>query len=134
MPFGDTCPELNLWVPPPPRPADTDSPAATPSDSISSDEPSSIDLWERPPGREMMTVNEKKTLVAEFLSRCNRYADDKLAEYRAALDGASGSRALELQDKIGHWTAYRAFNEHTIAELRSAKLDEWFAESGPPNR
>ena len=77
-----------------------------------------------------MTLDEKKRLVADFLTRCNRYADGKLAEYRAALDEASGRRALELQDKIGHWTAYRTFNEHTIEELASARLDEWFAESG----
>jgi hypothetical protein len=81
-----------------------------------------------------MTLDEKKALVADFLARCNRYADDKLAEYRTALDGASGPRVLELQDKIGHWTAYRVFNEHAITELRTAALDEWFAESRPPNR
>lgn len=81
-----------------------------------------------------MTLEEKKMLIVDFLTRCNRYSDDRLTEYRAALDGASGSRALELQDKIGHWTAYRAFNEHTIAELRTAALDEWFADSGPANR
>jgi hypothetical protein len=77
-----------------------------------------------------MTLEEKKRLVAAFLQHCNRYADGKLAEYRTALDGASGWRALELQDKVGHWSAYRAFNEHTIEELETARLDEWFAELG----
>jgi len=81
-----------------------------------------------------MTLEEKKTLVADFLARCNRYADGKIAAYRAELDGASGSRALEIEHKIGDWTAYRTFNEHAIAELAAASLDEWFAESGAGRR
>ena len=39
---------------------------------------------------------------------------------------ASGMTALGIQDKIGHWTAYRAFNEHTLSELATARLDDWF--------
>jgi hypothetical protein len=82
----------------------------------------------------VVTLSEKKTLIAEFLARCNGYADVKLDEYRAALDGASGRSALDLQDKIGHWTAYRTFNEHTLEELKTARLDEWFAEFGRGGR
>jgi hypothetical protein len=77
-----------------------------------------------------MKLEEKKRVVADFLMRCNRYAEVKLAEYRTELGSASGRRALDLQDKIGHWTAYRTFNERTLAELESTTLDEWFAESG----
>ena len=77
-----------------------------------------------------MTLGEKKDLIVRFLLRCNRYADGKLAGYRAELDDASGRRALELQDKIGHWTAYRAFNEHTIEELAGPRLDDWLADAG----
>jgi hypothetical protein len=75
-------------------------------------------------------MDEKKTLIVAFLGRCNRYADDKLDEYRRRLAEASGFDALTLQDKIGHWTAYRAFNEFTIGELRTDALDHWFAEAG----
>ena len=81
-----------------------------------------------------MTLTEKKALVAAFLTRCNRYADDKLAHYRAALADTSGRSSLELQDKIGHWTAYRAFNEYTIQELQTTRLDAWFAEPDPAER
>lgn len=77
-----------------------------------------------------MTLGERKELIVRFLLRCNLYADDKLAGYRAELDAASGRRALELQDKIGHWTAYRAFNEHTIEELRTPRLDDWLRSEG----
>lgn len=69
----------------------------------------------------------KKAVVADFLTRCNRYADGELDKYRAQLATVSGSEALALQDKIGHWTAYRAFNEHALAELARGELDDWFA-------
>lgn len=75
-------------------------------------------------------MDEKKALIVEFLGRCNRYADGKLEDYRRRLAGASGFAALALQDEIGHWTAYRAFNEYTIGELESDALDHWFAEAG----
>jgi hypothetical protein len=78
-----------------------------------------------------MKLDEKKRVIADFLTRCNRYADGKLAQYRAELASASGRRVLELQDRIGHWTAYRTFNEHTMTELESTTLDEWFSEPGP---
>jgi hypothetical protein len=73
-----------------------------------------------------MTLPEKKAVVAQFIAKCNDYADVKLVEYRRQLAAASGRDALAIQDKIGHWTAYRAFNEHTLGELATAKLDAWF--------
>jgi hypothetical protein len=73
-----------------------------------------------------MTLQEKKALVARFIGKCNQYAERQLARYRAELKGADERRALELQDKIGHWTAYRAFNAHTLAELEGPDLDDWF--------
>jgi hypothetical protein len=76
-----------------------------------------------------MTLTEKKSLVADFLRKCNRYADDKLTRYQAELRAAAGPERLSLQDKIGHWTAYRAFNEHTLRELDADTLDEWFADA-----
>jgi hypothetical protein len=73
-----------------------------------------------------MDAAAKKAVVADFLARCNRYAEGQLDKYRAALAGASASEALAVQDKIGHWTAYRAFNEHALAELTRGELDDWF--------
>jgi hypothetical protein len=72
-----------------------------------------------------MTLEDKKRVVTRFLERCNDYADRQLEGYRAELEHAAGKRALELADKIAHWTAYRAFNEHAIAELATARLDDW---------
>lgn len=79
-----------------------------------------------------MTLDDKKALVADFLVRCNAYADTKLADYRRRLAAApDADAALVLQDKIGHWTAYRTFNIHTLGELERDTLDGWFGECGP---
>jgi hypothetical protein len=73
-----------------------------------------------------VTLMEKKQLISDFLTRCNHYADDQLRGYGAQLSAADGARALELQDKITHWTAYRVFNAYTIEELKTETLDHWF--------
>ena len=74
-----------------------------------------------------MDVAATKAVVADFLAKCNRYADDRLEHYRAQLASAGPSEALALQDKIVHWAAYRAFNEHALGELERGDLDAWFA-------
>ena len=73
-----------------------------------------------------MEAAAKKAVVADFLARCNRYADGQIDKYRAELGAASAREAVAVQDKIGHWTAYRAFNEHALAELARGELDDWF--------
>jgi hypothetical protein len=73
-----------------------------------------------------METHAKKAVVADFLARCNRYADGQLEKYRAQLAATSPAEALALQDKIGHWTAYRSFNEHALQELVRGELDDWF--------
>jgi hypothetical protein len=73
-----------------------------------------------------MDIAAKKAVVVDFLTKCNRYADGQLAKYRGELAAATGHDALALQDKIGHWTAYRAFNEHALGELAGRELDDWF--------
>ncbi len=74
----------------------------------------------------MPSIAEKKRIVARFVRQCNDYADAEIARYRAALDAADARAARALQDKISHWTAYRAFNEHTLGELAGNELDSWF--------
>ena len=73
-----------------------------------------------------MDIAAKKAVVADFLVKCNRYAESQLERYRGQLTGTSGAEALAIQDKIGHWTAYRAFNEHALGELAGRELDDWF--------
>jgi hypothetical protein len=73
-----------------------------------------------------MDAAAKKAVVADFLERCNRYADSELHRYREQLAAAAPGEALAVQDKIGHWTAYRAFNAHALTELARGELDDWF--------
>jgi hypothetical protein len=77
-----------------------------------------------------MDSAEKKAAVTDFLNRCNRYAEAELAKYRQQLVTADAGAALAIQDKIGHWTAYRAFNAHALAEIGRGELDDWF--ESPP--
>jgi hypothetical protein len=74
-----------------------------------------------------MNRADKKTVVADFLRKCNGYAEGQLAKYRQAAATANSAEALAIQDKIGHWTAYRAFNEIALGELDRGELDDWFA-------
>lgn len=73
-----------------------------------------------------MDISAKKTVIADYLLRCNRYAEGQLEKYRAKVTTATAAEALVLQDKIGHWTAYRAFNEHALHEIEAGELDDWF--------
>ena len=73
-----------------------------------------------------MDIEEKKAVVADFIAKCNEYGARRLARYHAELAAAAGPEALAIQDKIGHWTAYVAFNEYTLEELKTAELDDWF--------
>lgn len=72
-----------------------------------------------------MTLQDKKQLIAAFLAKCNDYASARIERHRAELAGATAWQSMEIQDKIGHWTVYRAFNEYTIQELATAELDHW---------
>ena len=74
-----------------------------------------------------MKSADKKAVVSDYLHRCNRYAEGQLAKYRQDLATADAAVALTIQDKIGHWTAYRAFNEHALGEIARGELDDWFA-------
>ena len=77
----------------------------------------------------MTTLHEKKQIVTEFLERCNAYTNNMLERYVAELEDVEGMKRLEIQDKITHWTAYKAFNEYAISELQTVELDDWFEES-----
>jgi hypothetical protein len=74
----------------------------------------------------MPTIEEKKRIVIDFLGRCNAYADDMLAKYRRQLNEARREDVLAIEDKIAHWTAYRAFNDVAIADVSRGELDNWF--------
>ncbi len=76
----------------------------------------------------MASALEKKQIVTAFLERSNGYTNGMIANYRKQLDDAAGMDAVALQDKISHWTAYRAFNEYAIEEMKGTQIDDWFVD------
>jgi len=74
-----------------------------------------------------MNIKQQKSLVGQFLQRCNEYATDKIAEYQESLTAvADETERATLGRKIDEWTTYRRFNEHAIGELEGEDLDFWF--------
>lgn len=78
----------------------------------------------------MATIEQKKKVITDFLLKCNEYSDAMILKYQARLAGANANDALALQDHISHWSAYRAFNEYTIEELKTDEIDDWFDQIG----
>ncbi|MBT8144006.1 MAG: hypothetical protein KJO55_04850 [Gammaproteobacteria bacterium] len=78
----------------------------------------------------MPPADVEKRIVSRFLERCNRYASEQLERYHRDARHKQGLAALEIQDKISHWTAYQVFNEYTLAELADGTLDDWFDDDG----
>ena len=72
-------------------------------------------------------MNSADQKAVDFLRKCNGYAEEQLEKYRRALASASSAEAQAIEDKIGHWTTYRAFNEIALGELERGELDHWFA-------
>jgi|GEM_PF-2572306 len=49
-----------------------------------------------------------------------------LKKYHHESDDKQSEDQLLIQDKIVHWTAYKAFNDYAIEELKTDQLDDWF--------
>lgn len=77
----------------------------------------------------MITVRQRKKIVIDFLEKCNRYALEKLDGYRRQQSVKPSMPSLDLDAKITRWSAYYAFNEFALEELRSTELDDWFDEN-----
>jgi hypothetical protein len=74
----------------------------------------------------MITIEQQKEIVTRFLRKCNRSSLARLDAYRARQGLRPTIEGLVLAAKIGQWSAYYAFNEFTIDELKTAELDDWF--------
>ncbi len=66
-----------------------------------------------------MSIEERRSLVASFLRRCVRYANDSIGRKI----GRGGQ-----EDEISRWVAYRDFTEHAIIEVSNGDLDSWLEE------
>lgn len=77
-----------------------------------------------------ISPEDRKRVVIDFLQRCNDYADAKLREYNTRMSAdvgkADSDELMQLADKISHWSAYRAFNDVAVDEIRQGELDDWF--------
>jgi hypothetical protein len=79
-------------------------------------------------GTREQRIDHSRAVIIEFLQRCNRYAEDKLAAYGARM---TPNTEPDLALKILQWSSYRAFNSPAIGELERGELDDWLA---PPSR
>jgi len=77
-----------------------------------------------------ISPEDRKRIVIDFLQRCNDYADARLREYNTRMSAdigtADSDEVMQLADKINHWSAYRAFNDVAIEEIRQGELNDWF--------
>lgn len=79
--------------------------------------------------KDMIDSDKRKSIVTAFLRRCNDYADRELARYLEQLGSTTDAAiALSIQDKLVHWSAYKAFNDVALTEITHGQLDEWFVE------
>jgi hypothetical protein len=75
----------------------------------------------------VITLDQKKALIVDFLQKCNSYSDEVIEKYRKRI---CDSAEIELNcEKIRKWAAYREFNEVAIREIQAADLDHWFEET-----
>ncbi len=66
-----------------------------------------------------MDTSDYRNLVAKFLEKCVRYANDSISRKE--------SRGDEPEE-ISKWTTYRDFTEHALMEVRNGDLDSWLEE------
>jgi len=76
-------------------------------------------------GVKTIGLEDKKSIIIDFLNKCNLYSDQKLLDYDRRLVKAGDVESTELGQKKHDWASYRDFNAHAIAELKGNELDDW---------
>lgn len=76
-------------------------------------------------GVKSVSLQDKKSIIIDFLKKCNLYSDQKLLDYERRMNHASEHEGGELLQKKHDWTSYRDFNRYTIEELSGDELDDW---------
>ena len=61
-------------------------------------------------------MSDDRTAVAEFLRKCNVYAQASIERKRARGE----------EEEIAKWESYIEFNEHALEEIANGTLDRWF--------
>jgi len=76
-------------------------------------------------GVKTIGLEDKKSIIIDFLNKCNLYSDQKLLDYDRRLVKAGDVDCAELRQKKHDWASYRDFNVHAIVELKGDELDDW---------
>ena len=74
----------------------------------------------------MPRLNEKKSIIIDFLVKCNTYSEQMLRQYEQHLTSKSKTEHAAIEQKIHDWKSYRKFNDYAINELKGTELDHWF--------
>lgn len=74
----------------------------------------------------IISLEDKKKVIADFLIKCNAYSDQMVSKYEARKADCSEAELAALEQKVHDWGSYKAFNAYTIDELAGEVLDEWF--------
>lgn len=70
-----------------------------------------------------ISLEDKKTIIIDFLMQCNNYSESMLDKYKKQLlDEQLNESAGQ---KIHDWTVYKDFNDYAIRELNGRELDDW---------
>lgn len=72
-----------------------------------------------------ISLEDKKSIIIDFLNKCNLYSDQKLLDYERRMSKADDVERTRLLQKKHDWVSYRDFNGHAIGELEGDELDDW---------
>ena len=65
-----------------------------------------------------MSIEKRRNLVASFLRRCVKYANDSIDRKRDKGE----------EEEVAKWVAYRDFTDHAVMEVSNGDLDSWLEE------
>ena len=72
-------------------------------------------------------LQEKKSIVMQFLDKCNQYAIDKIKVYESQIVECKRlDMKTNILQKKEKWQTYLEFNLHAKKELQSNVIDSWF--------
>jgi len=74
----------------------------------------------------IISLDDKKKIISEFLKKCNTYSDQMVEKYENRLESTAENEHKDVKQKIHDWQMYKEFNLYTVTELEGDILDEWF--------
>jgi|GEM_PF-3395114 len=68
----------------------------------------------------------KKKLISDFIENTLQYADAHIKTRQEELPHTPASQLEEKAHRLLKWLGYVEFQKHTLAELKTDKLDDFF--------